>query len=334
VSGVEAKSGEGVATWMSLVAEQEVAAPELKTIQDVVAFRSHPSRDLRKHNVDLPDDVTIHETVLGQLDGMDVRAEVYVPAGSGPFPMVLYMHGGGWCLGRAEYVRKLGMSISSRGHVVVNLDYALAPEHPFPAALRQSIFAARWMVARGSDFNGDGGPVAIGGASAGANLAAATIVALTADETPELVDAGDRVDVRFSAALLLYGIFNFPLIMQKPGAFAGGWTETVFNLAYLGPLWHLKHWDTLVSPALADHLDRFPPAYLVIGDEDGLVPQTLDLTERLIDAGVSTTLSLPTGLNHSFAYIPHVLPAAADELEKMFRWLDVRTGAAQLETGS
>jgi acetyl esterase len=324
----EAKAGNGVAAWLSLVAEQEVAAPELRSLDEVVEFRSHPSRDLRRHNVDLPENVTIQEMVLGRLDGMDVTAEVYVPDGAGPFPMVQYMHGGGWCLGKAEYVRKLGMSISARGHVVVNLDYALAPENPFPAALRQSVFAARWMVGPGREVGGDGGPVTIGGASAGANLAAATIVALTADDMPELVDAGDPVDVQFSAALFLYGLFNFPLVMQKPGPFAGGWTETVFNLAYLGPHWHAQHWNPLVSPALADNLDRFPPTYLVIGDEDGLVPQTLDMTERLIDAGVSTTLSVPTGLNHSFAYIPHKLPAAAEELDRMFRWLDVRTGVA------
>jgi acetyl esterase len=239
------------------------------------------------------------------------------------------MHGGGWCLGRAEYVRKLGMSISSRGHVVVNLDYALAPEKPFPAALRQSVFAARWMIANGHEFKGDGGPIGIGGASAGANLAAATIIALTADQAPELVDVGDAVDVTFSAALLLYGVFNFPLIMQKPGGFDGGWTETVFNLAYLGPHWHTQHWNPLVSPALSDRLAYFPPSYLVVGDEDGLVPQSLDMTERLIAAGVSTTLSVPTGLNHSFAYIPHILPAAAEELERLFRWLEARTGAAE-----
>jgi acetyl esterase len=327
----EAGPREGIAAWMSTVAEEEVTPPELLTVDEIVAFRSHPSRDLSKHNVDLPENVTVHETVLGTLDGMDVRAEIYVPDGDGPFPMVQYMHGGGWCLGKAEYVRKLGMSISSRGHVVVNLDYALAPEHPFPAALRQSVFAARWMAANGTDFGGDGGPVAIGGASAGANLAASTIVALRADTTPELVDVGEPAEVEFSAAIFLYGVLNFPLVMQKPGPFAGGWTETVFNLAYLGNHWHTKHWDPLVSPALSEQLDRFPPTYLVIGDEDGLVPQTLDMAERLIDAGVSTTLSVPTGLNHSFAYIPHILPAAAEELERMFRWLELRTGAAKTE---
>jgi acetyl esterase len=322
--------GAGVSRWLSLVADQEVDAPELQTVEDIIAFRSHPSRDLRRHNVELPENVTVHKTVLGQLDGLDVNAEVYVPDGDGPFPLVQYMHGGGWCLGSAEYVRKLGMSISSRGHVVVNVDYALAPEQPFPTAMRQCVYAARWAVAHGDEFKGDGGRLAIGGASAGANLAAATIVALTADQAPpEVAGAGEPVDVEFSGVFLLYGVLNFPLIMEKPGDFSGGWTETVFNLAYLGPHWHLQHRNPLVSPALAEHLDRFPPAYLVNGDEDTLLPQSLDMTERLVDAGVSTTLSVPTGLNHSFAYIPHLLPAAAEELERMFRWIEATTRAAE-----
>jgi acetyl esterase len=306
-------------SWLSLVAEEEVEAPPLTTLEEVVAFRADPTRDLSRHNVDLPADVEVREEVLlGEVDGLETTAEIYVPAGAGPFPMMLYMHGGGWCLGRAEYVRKLGMSIASLGHVVVNLDYALAPEHPYPASLRQTIFAARWMVGNAGELGGREGPIAIGGASAGANLACAAIAAL-----------GEEVD--FSAALLLYGIFNFPLLMQDPGSHAGGFAETMYNRAYLGPHYLTRHRDPLVSPALAANLAEFPPAYLTSGDQDALLPQSLDMAKRLIDHGVPTTLSVVAGLNHSFAYIPHKLPAAAAELGRMFEWLAARTGAAQPE---
>src|SRR5688572_1144978 len=122
------------ASWLSLVSDEEVEAPPLMTVEEVVAYRSDPSRDLRRHNVDLPEDVEIQEdALLGEVGGLETRAEIYTPTGAGPFPMMLYGHGGGWCLGKAEYVRKLGMSIAELGHVVINLDYALAPEHPFPA---------------------------------------------------------------------------------------------------------------------------------------------------------------------------------------------------------
>lgn len=314
-------------SWLSLVAEEEVEAPPLASLDEIPVFRADPSRDLRRHNVDLPESVAVEEEVLlGEAGGLETRAEIYTPEGPGPFPMLLYMHGGGWCLGRAEYVRKLGMSIAELGHVVVNLDYALAPEHPFPAALEQTIFAARWMVANASERRGASGPIAIGGASAGANLACAAIAELTADEPPEAPAELTGVNVSFSAAVLLYGIFNLPLLMQEPGSHAGGFAETMYNLAYLGPHWLTRHRDPCVSPALAPNLERFPPAYLTIGDRDALLPQSLDMAKRLAEAGVPTRLSVVPGLNHSFAYIPHKLPGAAAELGRMLEWLVERTG--------
>jgi acetyl esterase len=317
-------------SWLSLVADQEVEAPPLTTLDEVIAFRADPSRDLRRHNVDLPEDVAIRENVvLGKIGELEVRAEIYTPSGQGPFPMLLYMHGGGWCLGKAEYVRKLGMSISSVGHVVVNLDYALAPEHPFPAALEQTVFAARWMTAHAAELAGREGAIAIGGASAGANLACAAIVALHGEGAP-LADGGlGEVRVEFLSLLALYGIFNFPLLMEDPGSHAGGFAETMYNRAYLGPHYLTKHPNPLVSPALAEGLARFPPAYLTIGDQDALLPQSLDMARRLVNRGVPTTLSVTAGLNHSFAYIPHKLPDAAAELERMFAWLSTTNGVKQ-----
>lgn len=309
-------------SWLSLVAGETVTPPELTTLEEVIEFRSHPSRDLSRHNVELPESVTVHEDViLGEASGHPVRAEIYVPQGEGRFPMVQYMHGGGWCWGRALYVRKLGMSIAERGHVVVNLDYSLAPEHPFPRSLEESIFAARWMAQRGSEYSGDQTRVAIGGASAGANLAAATIVTLDAEPGAFADSDLDAEPVSFAATLLLYGIFNFPLLMQEPHSHAGGFAETLYNRAYLGPHYLTRHRSPMVSPALAGDLSRFPPSYLVVGDQDALFPQTFDMAKRLIEAGVSTTMSVPSGLNHSFAYIPHQLPDAEAELNRLFDWL-------------
>jgi acetyl esterase/lipase len=103
----------------------------------------------------------------------------------------------------------------------------------------------------------------------------------------------------------------------------------MYNLAYLGPHWLTKHWDPRVSPALAPNLDRFPPTYLTIGDQDALLPQSLDMARRLAEAGASARLSVVPGLNHSFAYIPHKLPDAAAELARMFEWLSAETGATR-----
>lgn len=316
--------------WLSLVADEEVVPPPLNTVEEIIEFRAQPSRDLSKHNVDLPEGVEVQEDfLLGEVGGLETRAEVYTPSGSGPFPMLLYMHGGAWCLGKPEYVRKLGMSIASHGHVVVNLDYALAPEHPFPAALQQAAFALRWMASNADGLNGRPDGISVGGASAGANLGCAAIAAIKG-EGQDLDDGGlGGVQVEFSSLLSLYGIFNFPLLMQEPGSHAGGFAETMYNRAYLGPHWLTQHRNPQVSPAFAETIDRFPPAYLTIGDQDALLPQTMDMARRLIDADVPTTLSVVAGLNHSFAYIPHKLPDAAAELERMFAWLRETNGATR-----
>jgi acetyl esterase len=317
---------EGNPSWLSLVAGESVTLPEFATLEEVIEFRTHPTRDMSRHNVDLPETVTVHEDViLGETSGMPVRAEIYVPSGTGPFPMVQYMHGGGWCWDRAYYCRKLGMSIAERGHTVLNLDYSLAPEHPYPRSVEETVYAARWMTQRGAEYSGDPSRVAIGGASAGANLAAAAIVALGSDDAAFNDSDLEAAPVEFAAALLLYGIFNFPLLMQEPHTHAGGFAETLYNRAYLGPHFLARHRDPFVSPALAPDLSGFPPTYLSVGDEDALFPQTFDMGKRLIEAGVSTTMSVPSGLNHSFAYIPYQLPEAARELDRMFEWLGKRT---------
>jgi len=185
------------------------------------------------------------------------------------------------------------------------------------------------MVANAGELNGREGPIAIGGASAGATLACAATSILHGPDRSGGPGELEEVEVEMSAVLCLYGIFNFPLLMQEPGSHAGGFAETMYNLAYLGPHWLTKHRDPRVSPAFAANLDSFPPVYLTIGDQDALLPQSLDMCKRLSEAGARTRLSVVPGLNHSFAYIPHKLPEAAAELERIFEWLSAHTGATR-----
>lgn len=313
--------GSYLQSWLQSVSNVDVGDASFRSLEDVVRFRDHPSRDLTVHNVDLPELAEFNErVVLREREGVELTGELYVPIGEPPLPCLIYMHGGGWTWGKAAYVRKLGMSFAARGQLVLNLDYALAPEHPFPWAVEDAVYASRWLTRHAAEFGGDGERVAIGGASAGANLAAAAIVALTSDDT--LVDGGDLADVpvTFSAGLFLYGDFDHALALTEPGGYAGLFEW--FTLAYLGPTYLMHIDDVLASPIRYPHLDRFPPSYLVCGDRDGLLNQSLAMTKALTQAGVPTTLSVPAGLDHSFAYIAYKEPAAARELDRIFDWLD------------
>ena len=90
-------------------------------------------------------------------------ADVAVPKGAGRHPVVVYLHGGGWAFGSPASFRKLGMQFAEAGYLTIILDYRLAPEHPFPAALEDTVFAIKWVRDNARRWNGDGRRIAVGG---------------------------------------------------------------------------------------------------------------------------------------------------------------------------
>ena len=301
---------------MSLLLGRPVEPKRLQSIDEIPERRA--LFDLSAANADLPAIAALHEDVELR---PGLRAEVYVPLGAGPFPVFLYMHGGAWCLGGAAGVRRVGHRIAEHGFVVCNLDYRLAPEHPFPAAVEDTVYAARWLTRHASRFGGSGESIAIGGDSAGAQLASAAIVHLNGGSSEALEESDlAGVAVAFSAALLLYGVFDFPLLVQEPGSNVGS-LEVMYNRAHLGPGYLGRHRNPLVSPSFAPNLASFPACYLSCGDEDSLLGQTLSMTKALARANVPTTTSVVAGADHAFWQLEHALPAARPEVERALAWL-------------
>src|SRR5262245_65254088 len=153
------------------------------------------------YNDDLPAIGTLEKNVELRLG---LRAAVAVPKAAGPQPVMIYLHGGGWAFGSPTSFRKLGMQFAEAGYLTIVLDYRLVPEHPFPAALEDTVFAIRWAKDNARRWNGDGRRIAIGGDSAGANLA---LSALTSS-APDL-----RSLVR--AAVLFYGAYDLQATAQR-----------------------------------------------------------------------------------------------------------------------
>ena len=305
--------------WLSLLVGMEIDPPPLMSPEELPHIRA--AIDFSGLNVDMPRVAEVHDrVVLRERDGWELTAEVYVPNGDGPFPVILYMHGGGWCIGSPVGVRRKTMRLAEQGFVVVNLDYSLAPERPFPNAPEDAVYAARWVTKNIARFRGDPGRFVIGGDSAGANLSAAAIHTLHGD--PDAVDGGDLagVPVRFAGALLYYGVFDFPLVSAEPLSNAG-WVEVAFNQAYLGANFLQHHPDPLVSPINSPHLSKFPPCYLVCGDQDSLLSNTLVMTKALANANVPTTLSVVAGFDHTFDYVEHRLDGVTPEVERIIGWL-------------
>src|SRR5262245_51730014 len=139
-----------------------------------------------------------------------LRADIAVPKGADRHPVMIYLHGGGWAFGSPASFRKLGMQFAEAGYLTIILDYRLAPEHPFPSALEDAIFAIGWAADNARRWNGDGRRIAIGGDSAGANLAASALTS----SAPDL-----RSLVR--AAALFYGAYDLEATAERTRSLPG-----------------------------------------------------------------------------------------------------------------
>jgi acetyl esterase len=259
--------------------------PNWEPPADVAAARSsweaHAGRFL---NNDLPAIGAFHENVaLG--DGL--TADIAVPSGSGPFAVVLYLHGGGWAFGSPRATRKLGMTFAANGVLAVNLAYRLAPEHPFPAALDDVRTAVDWISRHAGDYGADGRRIAIGGDSAGANLALAAAL-----REPEAFRS------RLSALLLLYGVYDLAAALERANHHPGLVLQ-VKNYAGTAGIAH-----PLVSPLLAPLPATLPPCLLLEGSADPFVGgEAASLARALKRAGVRHELHVVDGMPHGFLQI-------------------------------
>lgn len=272
-------------------------------------------------NLDLPEVGAFHAAVP-VADG--VTADVIEPRGVGPHPVLVYLHGGGWVSGSPATHRKLASRFAEAGHLVFNVDYRLAPEHPFPTPFEDCLAAVRFAAREAGRWNGDGARLAVGGDSAGGNLAAAVAAALPDDPA------------RPRAALLLYGVFDFATIGEGPQKASFGMDEETAALirdklvgmmveAYLGPEPERaeRMRDPRVSPLHAAH--RLPPCHVMVGSADPLVAQAEALVAALRAAGVEHEYFLDDDMPHGYAQM-EMLPAARPAIDRMIAFLGKHLG--------
>ena len=266
-------------------------------------------------NRDLPEIGELHEAMPV---APGVTADVVVPRGDGPHPVLVYLHGGGWVCGSPSTHRKLGYRFAEAGFLVFNVDYRLAPEHPFPTPLDDCIEAIRWAAREAPRFGGDPERLAVGGDSAGGNLSAAAAIEL----------AGGAVAPK--AALLIYGVFDFATLGEAPeGAPAEGpLAEIGKNLidimmgGYLGPDPDQSRLaDPRVSPIHA--ADRLPPCHVVVGSADPLAAQAERLVAALDAAGVPFEHHVDEGMPHGYMQM-EFLPATLAAIDRMIAFLRAR----------
>lgn len=225
--------------------------------------------------------------------GGPVVVRIYTPAGSGPFPVIVYFHGGGWVIANLDtYDASCRGLTNAAGAIVVSVAYRQAPEHKFPAAPDDSFAAYQWVLANAASFNGDPNKVAVAGESAGGNLAAGVSIAAR--------DQGVKAPV---FQLLVYPVTDFSKDYASYTEFANAKPLNTAALKWFGSYYLRGDADKTNSRAsvlLTPNLRGLPPTWLVTAEIDPLRDQGEDFKTRLIAAGVQVGGARYTGVTHEF----------------------------------
>jgi len=237
----------------------------------------------------------VEDVVIGRGDGADLRApglaaRAYWPKTVEPVGALVWLHGGGWCIGDLDGFDRVCRSLSNAaGAIVVSVDYRLAPEHPYPAAVEDATLAVDWATGHGAGQLGfDAARVAIGGDSAGGNLAAVAARhrrgALRAQVLvyPALDPAMDGASHREFGAV--------PMLTTEALEFC--WRT------YLGAAGDRSAPDA--APLQADDLAGVAPAYIAVAGHDVLRDDGIAYAAALERAGVPVTLRRYEDMPHGF----------------------------------
>jgi acetyl esterase len=251
--------------------------------------------------------------------GGSLGLRIYTPkADASPgksFPLMVYFHGSGFVVCSLDTHDLMCRNLcAGTGCVVVSVDYRLAPEHPFPAAVDDCFAATVWAQANASALGADPSRVLVAGDSAGANLAAVTALRIRDEGGPALL-----------AQLLIYPVTDhwtagFPSMQEN----AEG-----YGLGKQGMMWFWNHYLTdqaeavhpHVSPLRAKDLARLPPALVLTAEYDPLRDEGEAYAEKLRAAGVKVQMKRYDGMNHGFFNLAGLVNKADTAVDEACAWI-------------
>ncbi len=252
-----------------------------------------------------PKDVPIGKTENLTAPGPagDIPVRIYTPVAAATVtPALVFFHGGGWVIGTLETHDALCRLLANdSGCKVVSVDYRLAPEHPFPAAADDAFAATKWVYENAADMGIDASCIAVGGDSAGGNLAA--VVCHMAQST----------SVKIGFQMLFYPVTEALADTPSMTAFATGYllerdAMEWFVAQYVPDGTNPK--DPKVSPLLADSFKGQPPAYVVTAGYDPLRDEGRAYADKLDEAGVEVAYINYDDLIHGFYTMAGVVEPA------------------------
>jgi len=242
--------------------------------------------------------------------GGDIPIRIYRPrAASGVLPIIVNFHGGGWVIGDLDTGDAPCIEMCLRVNAaVVSVDYRLAPEHRFPAAVDDAYAATLWATENAASFGGDRGRIAVAGDSAGGNLA--TVVAILGRDRRSLalrfqLLAYPVTDARFDTSSYLENADGYLLTRETMQWF---WDQYAPSMA--------DRQNPFASPLLTKDLRGLPPAFVMTAEFDPLRDEGEAYARRLREAGVSVELYRGAGMIHGFFSDARKIPAALPATEQ------------------
>jgi len=295
---------------------QEAGRPPYETLSPAEARELYLKARLVT-NPEPPELKSVQSLAIPAAHG-SIPTRVYTPkklrATNGLSPCLVFFHGGGWVVGDLDSHDVVCRKLADEGQLlVVSVDYRLAPEHKFPAAVEDAVAATRWIARHAKELGVDAARLVVGGDSAGGNLAAVVAISARDDNGPAI-----------AGQVLIYPATDFAMTHASHRE-----PETSILLTHSAIGWFSDHYlngpadvtDWRASPARAKTLVGLPPAYVLIAGADPLRDEGNEYAQRLREAGVAVTYRHFPGQFHGFITMGKLLQQANIAASDIGAWL-------------
>jgi len=260
-------------------------------IRKIINRGSFLKNQIKGEKVAKVENKKISVTHFGTFDDVQLPIRVYTPKGEGPFPVVVFFHGGGWVICSIESHDSICRYFCKHAKcVVISVEYRLAPEFKFPIPVEDAYASAAYIAQHASDFNGDPSRICLSGDSAGGSLSTNTVRL-----------SRDRGGPTYCGQLLIYPSTDMTTKVYP------SYSGKCIGLTADDSKWFADHYikqeqktDPRASPILAPDVSRLPSALIVTGEHDRIRDPGEAYGARLAEAGVATTIKRVDNVGHGF----------------------------------